>query len=171
MLEKYIRGKVAVFIDAANIIYSQRSLGWKVDYLRLIKYLNQFSLIGVFFYYGTLKENKKQQKFFDLLRKNQYHVVTKPVKYINTPKGRIFKGNLDIELAYDLLRLDHYYETCVLMSGDSDFEILLRHLRLEGKQTIVISTRGHISIELIKACHKYIDLKKFKSLIQKNTSQ
>ena len=31
------------------------------------------------------------------------------LKYIKTPKGEIFKGNLDIELAYDLMKLENYY--------------------------------------------------------------
>jgi len=39
MLKKYTKGKVAVFIDAANILYSQQTLGWRIDYQKLRDYL------------------------------------------------------------------------------------------------------------------------------------
>jgi uncharacterized LabA/DUF88 family protein len=47
------------------------------------------------------------------------------------------------------------------MSGDSDFEALLKYLKRYYKRCLVISTKDHISIELIKQA-KFIDLKKLK---------
>ena len=61
------------------------------------------------------------------------------------------------------------------MSGDSDFEIVLKHLKKIGKRVVVVSTKGHVSYEIIRASHKYIDLKKLKLKLargkdkQKNT--
>ena len=62
-------GKTAVFIDAANILYSQKTLGWEVDYKKLINCLKKdFNLIFVGFYYGEIKANNGQQKFFQMLQ-------------------------------------------------------------------------------------------------------
>jgi len=39
MIKKFIKGRAAVFIDAENILYSQQTLGWRIDYQRLRDYL------------------------------------------------------------------------------------------------------------------------------------
>ena len=55
----------------------------------------------------------------------------------------------------------------VLFSGDSDFDYLIKKLRMEGKRAVVISTKYHISRELIASCNKYLDLKKLKPYIER----
>ncbi len=167
--KKYVKGGTAVFIDAANILYSQKSLGWQVDYKKLIAFFRkncQLKYIG--FYYGQLKQNQGQERFFEMLKDQGYTLRIKPVKYINTPKGTILKGNLDIEIAFDILTNCKKYKTFVILSGDSDFEIVLKYLKKINKQVVVLSTKGHISIELIRNCHKYIDLKKLKDEIKRD---
>ena len=160
--------RVAVFIDAANILYAQQTLGWRVDYKKLIKlFKDTFKITFVGFYYGKISENKGQERFFEMLKDQGYTLKTKPVKYIKTPKGTILKGNLDIELAFDILTLKNKFDTCILLSGDSDFEIILKYLRSIKKRVIVVSTKGHVSIELIKNCDKYVNLKKLKNLIKR----
>ena len=168
LLRKYLSGRVAIFIDAANILYSQRDLGWQVDYKKLAAYFREkFNLVFLGFYYGVIKENQGQQRFFDMLIDRGYTLRTKPVKYIKTEKGTILKGNLDIEIAFDILRLQRKFDTCVLISGDSDFEIILKYLRRRRKRVIVFSTKGHVSIELIRNCDKYFDLRKVRKILER----
>lgn len=160
--------RTAVFIDAANMLYSQRTLGWQIDYKKLIKLLKrEFKIIYVGFYYGELKENPGQAKFFQMLNDRGYTLRTKPVKYIKTPKGTILKGNLDIELAFDVFERTNKFKKCFLFSGDSDFEPVLKFLRKKKKDTIVVSTSGHVSIELIRNCDKYLDLKKLRQNLER----
>jgi len=59
------------------------------------------------------------------------------------------------------------YDVLVLFSGDSDFDSLIKKLRKEGKKVIVVSSRYHISKELIDSCNKYIDIKKLRSYIER----
>lgn len=167
--DKLIKSKkTAVFIDAANILYSQQTLGWQLDYKKLAEVLKKdFKMIFLGFYYGEIKENKGQERFFQMLKDRGYTLRTKPVKYIKTPKGTILKGNLDIELAYDVFRLQKKFDMCILFSGDSDFEIVLKYLRTLKKHVIVVSSKGHVSIELIKNSDKYLDLKKFRSILER----
>ena len=168
MIEKYIKGRTAVFIDAANMLYSQQTLKWQIDYKNLIRYLKiENDVVFVGFYYGTVRENKGQENFFQMLKDRGYTLRTKPVKYIKTKKGTVLKGNLDIELVFDILTLQNNFDSCILMSGDSDFEIVLKYLRSSKKKVVVISTKGHVSIELIRNCDKYVDLKKLKQFIRR----
>ncbi len=41
MISKFTKGKVTVFIDAANIFYSQKTLKWRISYERLKSYFEK----------------------------------------------------------------------------------------------------------------------------------
>ena len=103
MLNKFIKGKVYVFIDAANIFYSQRTLGWKIAYSKLMNYFQKECGEDVkCFIYVAYDENRKaEQKFLDMLDLdiNGYILRTKAIKRIHINKNiQKHKGNLDIEL-------------------------------------------------------------------------
>lgn len=55
----------------------------------------------------------------------------------------------------------------LLFSGDSDFDYFLKELKRHGKRVIVVSTKYHISRELIKRADHYIDLRKIRKLIER----
>lgn len=168
MIENYAKGRVAVFIDAANILYSQQTMRWSVDYIKLMHYLTSKADISlVRFYYGRIYENEGQTRFFEILGQAGYSLCTKPVKYIETKQGKILKGNLDIELAIDMIELKSTYDTAVLMSGDSDFEVVIRKLHEANKRVIAISSRGHISREIARGADKYIPLECLRQFIEK----
>lgn len=164
MIRRFVRGKVYVFIDAANIFYSQHSLKWKISFKRLYKFLKSNCDLGkVYFYYTKSERSKNQEIFFKIIKDCGYILRIKPLKIIRKNKLEIIeKGNMDVELTMDIMASKDEFETIILLSGDSDFASLMALLRKEGKKVIVMSTRGHISKELIDIAHKYIDLKKLK---------
>jgi len=168
MIEKFTKGKVAVFIDAANIFYSQRTLGWRIDYHKLAEYLRgQVNLAGLYYYTGHVGSEEKQQSFLQKLTSAGYQVTAKEVKFIKSRMGLpIPKGNLDVELALDAFRARTSFDTLVLFSGDSDFAYLLDLLKQEGKRVIVVSMRGHVARELIERA-KYVPLPKWRPFIEK----
>ena len=53
----------------------------------------------------------------------------------------------------------------VLLSGDSDFQSLIKYLKAFGKTCVVMSTKGHVSIELVKEA-KLLDFKKIRKDIE-----
>jgi len=108
--------------------------------------------------------NPKQKKFLDMLEINGYIVRAKAVKRIKSPEGYKWKNNLDIELAFEMIDTQDAYDTAILISGDSDFAVPIDRIKKSGKRIIVVSTRGHISRELLERS-KYIDLRKLKQEI------
>lgn len=81
MIGRFISGRVYVFIDAANILYSQQNLGWRVDYERLKKFLeNECNLVNIYFYTGRVEDNEKQNSFLQKLERLGYIVKAKEVK-------------------------------------------------------------------------------------------
>lgn len=167
MIRKFINGRVAVFIDASNIFYSQKTLGWKVDYKKLKRYFtSQASIYGIFFYTGFVRKVMKQRKFLKQLKELEYHVLAKEVKFIKITKDKFIpKGNLDVEMAVDMTTKCEDFDSAVILSGDGDFAYAIDYLKQKRKRVIVISTRGHIARELLKRA-KYVDLRKLKKEIE-----
>lgn len=161
--------KAIVFIDAANVIYSQRTLKWQIDFKQLMDYFkNNYQLDKVYFYFAYLQDDKKQQGFFSKLRLWGYRIRTKEVKLIRQSDGTILKkGNLDVELTIDAVKDLRYYSTAILMSGDSDFHALVKYLQSKNKKVVVISSKGHVSFELLRAADKYINFNSLKSLVER----
>ncbi len=171
MFKRYdIQGRVAVFIDAANILYSQKTLGWRVDYEKLKAYLeSETKLTAIHFYTGKVGADEKQERFLDKLADLGFVVTAKEVKKIRTARDTYaWKGNLDVELALDAFRLKEDFDVCLLFSGDSDFAYLLDLLKQAGKRVFVVSAKHHIARELIERA-KYVNLNKFEEHVAYKT--
>ena len=167
MISQYIKGRTAVFIDAANIFYSQRTLKWRISYAKLKSYFEkECELTKVFIYTATDAKRQSQNKFISMLQKNGFIVRTKPVKQIRISSGVYqWKGNFDVELTMDMLDYLDEYDTAVLLSGDSDFAPIIDRVKARGKRVIIMSVKGHVSKELIDRA-KYINLKKLRDRIE-----
>lgn len=169
MISKYLKGKILVIIDAANLESSVKSLGWWIDYIKLRDLFKNGNLVEIRDY-CVHHNTDNQNKFFTFLKRNWFVLITKPLKIIKAEdisRGDIRKANFDVEIAVDTMELIDNFDTLVLFSGDSDFDYLLKKLRSENKNILVISTKYHVSKELIENSDKYIDLKKLKHLIER----
>jgi len=167
VIGRYVRGKVFVFIDAANLESTLRSLGWKIRYKKLYEYLAANTQLVGTRYYCPRFDTVGQDNFFVVLKKAGFRLITKPLKVIKL-RSRVLdrKANFDVEIAIDALLLLQRYRTMVLFSGDSDLAYLVDVLRKKGKRVVVVSGRYHIAKELIKACNKYLDLTKLRPYIE-----
>lgn len=166
MIGQYTKGRVYVFVDAANVLYSQQTLGWRVDYKKLKEYFErELDLNGIYFYTGRVGANHKQQSFLKKLASFGYVVKAKEVKRIQVGRNAFeWKGNLDVELTIDAVKNLNNFDSLVLLSGDSDFAALLDTAKEAGKRVIVMSTKGHVAKELLDRA-KYVNLKKLRAEI------
>ena len=157
-------GKITIFIDAANVIYSLKDLGWQIDYKKLQKYFLQKAQLNNIYYYSAYFDNDIGRKnLHEMLSRKGFIVRTKLVKEIKkTDGGLLHKANCDVELTMDIMSEYKKIDTLVLLSGDSDFVPLINKLKSEKKKTIVISTRGHIARELIESADVYLHFNQFK---------
>jgi len=157
--------RTAVFIDVANIIYSLKDLGWRIDYKKLQQYFKEnCKLVDIYFYYSTDKENIGQANLLEMLSRKGFKMVVKEVKVIKLKNGELlYKGNCDVELAIDMIDTMPAYDTAVLLSGDSDFAPLIKYLQKHGKKVLSISTRNHVSKEIIEASDQFMWFNWFKN--------
>ena len=107
--------RLALFIDGASLYSVSRNLGFDVDYRSLLEFFRTRSHMIRAYYYSALLETEEYsplKPLTDWLAYNGYTLVTKPAKEFTDASGRRrVKGNMDIELAIDMLelspRIDH----------------------------------------------------------------
>lgn len=176
--------KTFAFIDASNLFYGgEKSLGWKIDYQKLLAYLQEkYGVSGVFYFGGveihefpydyqrnetvplkkledylrrlpTEDKDKKlneaqlalisrhlqRVKFYIRLEKFGYKLFLKPVKLYEQEDGSTKrKANCDVDMAFHLMKEKDNFDRVVVLSGDGDFLPVLKHLRAEKKQVVLL---------------------------------
>src|SRR5262249_20767487 len=117
--------KIALFIDGANLYATAKSLGFDIDYKRLLREFQSRGYLLRAFYYTAVIEDQEYSSIrplIDWLDYNGYTVVTKATKeFVDQTGRRKVKGNMDIELAVDAMELAGVIDHMVLFSGDGDF--------------------------------------------------
>ena len=162
----YAEERVALFIDGANLYATARTLGFDVDYRRLYQFFDQDCRLVRAYYYTALIEDQEYspiRPLIDWLDYNGYTMVTKPTKEFTDASGRRkIKGNMDIELAIDVLEMADKLDHIVLFSGDGDFRRLVEAVQRKGvRVTVVSSIRSQppmIADELRRQADIFVDL-------------
>lgn len=136
--------RVAVFIDGANLYQAAKALGFDIDYKRLLKTLSADCRFVRAYYYTALLDEQEYspiRPLVDWLDYNGYTMVTKPLKEFTQSTGRRkYKGNMDVEIAVDVMEAAHHVNHIVLISGDGDFRRLVEAVQRRGVRVTVIST-------------------------------
>ena len=136
--------RTALFIDGANLYSASRNLGFDVDYRNLLEYFRKQTYVVRAYYYAAILETEEYsplKPLTDWLAYNGYTLVTKPAKEFTDATGRRrVKGNMDIELAIDMLELAPKLDHIVLFSGDSDFRRLIEAVQRRGVRVSVVSS-------------------------------
>src|SRR5579872_3760531 len=140
----YPEERVALFIDGANLYSAARGLAFDIDYKRLLDLFRTKGRLLRAFYYTALVEDQEYspiRPLVDWLDYNGYTMVTKPAKEFTDSMGRRrVKGNMDIEVAVDMLELAPKIDHAVLFSGDSDFRRLVEAVQRKGVRVSVASS-------------------------------
>lgn len=158
--------KIALFIDGANLYSATKSLGFDIDYKRLLKEFQARGYVLRAFYYTTLVEDTEYSSIrplLDWLDYNGYSVVTKPAREFTDSQGRRrIRGNMDIELAVSAMELAAHVDHIVLFSGDGDFRSMVEAIQRKGVRVTVVSTMhtqpSMIADELRRQADVFIDL-------------
>ncbi len=158
--------KIALFIDGANLYATSRSLGFDIDYRKLLAYFQKKAYLLRANYYTAIVEDQEYSSIrplIDWLDYNGYKVVTKPAKEFTDSTGRRkIKGNMDIELAIDDLALTAHVDHFVIFSGDGDFRSLVEALQRNGRKVTVVSTMSSqppmIADDLRRQADHFVDL-------------
>ena len=140
----YPQERIGLFIDGSNVYAAARALNFDIDYRRLLDVFAAKGRLIRAFYYTALIEDQEYspiRPLIDWLDYNGYTMVTKPTKEFTDAMGRRkIKGNMDIELAIDVMEMAERLDHVVLFSGDGDFRRLVEAVQRRGVRVSVVST-------------------------------
>ena len=162
----YPQDRVALFIDGSNLYATARALTFDIDYKRLYDHFSDNCRLIRAYYYTALVEDQEYspiRPLIDWLDYNGYTMVTKPTKEFTDAAGRRkIKGNMDIELAVDMMEMADHIDHAVLFSGDGDFRSLVEAVQRRGVRVTVISSIKSqppmIADELRRQADCFVDL-------------
>ena len=175
----YPNERVALFIDGANLYAAARTLGFDIEYKRLLTEFSNRGMLVRAFYYTALMEDQEYsplRPLVDWLDYNGFTMVTKPTKEYTDAQGRRkIKGNMDIELAVDMMEMAEHVDHIVLFSGDGDFRRLVEAVQRRGRRvTVVSSVRTQppmIADELRRQADVFIELQDLASVIRREARE
>jgi uncharacterized LabA/DUF88 family protein len=171
--------KLALFIDGANLYATAKTLGFDIDYRRLLaEYKSQGSLLRAFYFTALIEDQEYSsiRPLVDWLDYNGYHVITKPTKeFVDATGRRKIKGNMDIELAIAALDIAEHIDHMVLFSGDGDFRSLVESMQRRGVRVTVVSTTSTqppmVADELRRQADEFVDLAHLQKLIGRDPAE
>lgn len=158
--------RIALFIDGANLYSAAKGLNVDLEFRKLLGSFSEKAALVRAHYYTAVVEGEEFspiRPLVDWLGYNGFSVVTKPAKRFTDPQGHSrIKGNMDIEIAVDMLELAPHVTHMVLFSGDGDFRRLVQAVQAKGVRVTVVSTTKSqppmIADELRRQADDYIDL-------------
>ena len=200
------------FIDASNLFYGgEKSLGWRIDYLKLKQYLEERYQVSKVYYFGGVEihqypfdylknetvpikevekyiiqyiENKKQYltdaklvlldrhlrriHFYHKLEKFGYDLVLKPVKSYEDENGNIErKANCDVDMTVYMMKERNAFDRAIFLSGDGDFLTVLKFLKENKKDIMVLARAPRTAREIKKfAGDKFMDFEYLRELLK-----
>jgi uncharacterized LabA/DUF88 family protein len=172
----YPQEKTGLFIDGTNLYSAARALGFDIDYRKLLTvFADECRLVRAFYYTAMFEDQEYSpiRPLVDWLDYNGYTMVTKPTKEFTDASGRRkIKGNMDIELAIDVLEMAEHLDHVVLFSGDGDFRRLVEAVQRRGLRVTVVSTVKSqppmIADELRRQADHFLELKNFQEKIARS---
>lgn len=162
----YPEERLAIFIDGANLYSAARSLNFDIDYKKLRQHFSrQGRLIRILYYTALIEDQEFSpiRPLVDWLDYNGYTMVTKSAKKFTDASGRDkIKGNMDIELAIDVMEMSDNLDHVMIFSGDGDFRSLVEAIQRKGVRVSVASTiktnPPMVADELRRQADEFIEL-------------
>ncbi|MBW2992825.1 NYN domain-containing protein [Candidatus Woesearchaeota archaeon] len=156
--------KVLVLFDVQNMYYSAKQLYQsKVNFKEILNTAVAGRKLARAIAYVIKTDIKEESHFHEALENIGIEVKAKDLQ---TFYGGAKKGDWDIGIAMDAVRLSSKVDTVVLVSGDGDFKELLLYLKAHGCRTEVVAfgkttssllkTEADLFTNLEENKHKYL---------------
>ncbi len=156
MIFKHKGQRVAVFIDVQNLYHSAKNLyNARVDFSKVVETaVNKRSLIRAFAYVIKTKTGE-EKSFFEAL--TNLGIETR-VKDLQEFYGGFKKGDWDVGMAVDAIRMASVMDAIVLVTGDGDFVPLVEYLKNRGKRVEVLAFERSASSKLKEVADEFVNL-------------
>ena len=137
------------FIDAQNLNLGVQRVGWKMDWKKFRKFLqDKYRVEKAYMFIGYVPDN---ESLYKQMQEAGYTVVLKPTVDMLMSEEElkdekhVTKGNADAELVLYAMKDLHKYNKAVIVSGDGDFYCLVEYLQEQGKLLQLLTPNNHYS--------------------------
>ncbi len=155
MLETKHR-RVGVFIDIQNMYYSARNLyGQKVNFLNIVKAATGDQQLIRAIAYGVATKSGDETAFFEALHNVGIEVMTKDLLEYDSGQK---KGDWDVGITIDIVRMCDMLDVVVLVSGDGDYVPVGEYVKGRGRIFQAMSFRESTSTRLVEFADVYTNL-------------
>ena len=169
----YPTDRIALFIDGANLYSAAKALNFDIDYRKLLDEFKKRGILIRAYYYTALVEGDDYspiRPLVDWLDYNGFALVTKTAKEYTDSQGRKrWRGDMDIEIAVDMMEMAPHVDHIVLFSGDGDFRRLVQAVQQKGVRVTVVSTVKSqppmASDDLRRQADNFVDLQDLATII------
>ncbi len=149
--------RVGIFVDIQNLYYTARNVyNARVNFNSVLKDASLDRPIVRAIAYGIKADMPEENTFFDALKKAGFEVK---LKELQTFYGGTKKGDWDVGIVMDIIKLLPKLDVVVLASGDGDYIPLLEYLQIQGVRVELVSfgksTSAKMRNEIVDA---YLDL-------------
>lgn len=154
--------RVGIFVDVQNMYYSAKNLyDGKVDYSSLLKVAKDDRRPIRAIAYVVEAQTPDEENFFEALQEIGFQVRRKELKEFY---GGTKKGDWDMGIAIDAIKLAGKIDVAVLVTGDGDFKSLVEHLKTQGIQVEVMSFGKSTASELVEESDVFLNMDKKRDL-------
>ncbi len=156
MIIKHNGQRVAVFLDVQNLYHSAKHLyNARVDFDRVVKTaVSKRNLIRALAYVIKTKTGE-EKAFFEALASLGIEMRVKELQEFH---GGFKKGDWDVGLAVDAIRISEGVDSIVLVTGDGDFIPLVEYLKHRGKRVEILAFERSASAKLKEVADEFINL-------------
>ena len=153
---KHKEQRVGVFIDAQNLYHSARNLyKARVNFGAVLKEAVAGRKLVRAVAYVITTESGEEKNFFEALTKLGIETKTKDLQIFHTGTK---KGDWDVGLTVDAIKMAPRLDAVVIISGDGDYVPLVEYLQTMGVQVEVVSFGKSTSAKLLEAVDDFVDL-------------
>ncbi len=149
--------RIGVLVDVANMYYSAKNIhGTRVNFGKILEEaVGERHLVRAIAY--VIKaDTPEEQKFFEALDKQGFEVKSKDLQVF---AGGAKKGDWDVGITVDAIKLSDRLDTIVLVAGDGDYLPLVRYLQeAKGCRIEVMAFQESASMKLREAADRFTDL-------------
>jgi uncharacterized LabA/DUF88 family protein len=167
------------FIDSQNLNVGVQKYGWKMDWIKFRKFLEEkYSVTKAFMFIGYVPEF---EAMYQQLHEAGYMIVLKPTYDMTKPRAesegqsaegeskdkkeedkKPVKGNVDADLVLWTMKELPNYDRAVIVSGDGDFYGLVEYLDKQRRLLKILAPNAQYS-NLFNKYESYVErLDKFR---------
>ena len=153
----YKEQRVGVLVDIQNLYYSAKVVhGKKVNFGEILKEASEGRKLIRAIAYGIKTLEGQEEKFFEALEKQGFEVKTKDLQVF---PGGAKKGDWDVGISVDAIKLSKSLDAIVLASGDGDYIPMVEYIQgTSGCRVEGIAFSESASGKLIKELDKFTDI-------------